>query len=127
MSQPEQTPSINIPDVAAAVSQNGTMGIAGAFSRTVMNMSAMAILACGAVGLTWVFVSMAKDDREMFREELKAIRIDANDRYLRTEATHGKSMEKMGATIERAVGGMEKATRALEATASKIPDGERCP
>lgn len=44
-------------------------------------------------------------------------------RFDRTESTHSKHMEKMGATIERAITSMESATRVLEKVADKNSGG----
>ena len=114
------------PQTANAIvnaARQGRMGIESVAGRTVMNMTAVAIMCGGACWLTYVMIQQGKDDREMFRDELKALRMDAQDRYNRTEATHTKSMEKMGTTIERAVTAMEKATRALE----RVVEKQDCP
>lgn len=97
------------------------MGVTGWLAKNFANLSAVTVLCGMACWFAYEQNKSSKEDRTMFRDELKAIRTDANDRFNRTEATHTKSMEKMGMTIERAVSGMEKATRALEKTAEKIP------
>ena len=99
--------------------QTPAMGLTGWFTKNFMNLSAVTVLCGMACWFAYEQNQSGKEDRLMFREELKAIRVDANDRYLRTEATHEKNMGKMGATIERAVTGMEKATRALEKAVDK--------
>lgn len=98
------------------------MGITNWLMKNFANLSAVTVMCAGACWLVFEMNQSAKEDRTMFREELKNIRVDANERYLRTESTHTKSMEKMGTTIERAVTGMEKATRVLErAVEEKVP------
>lgn len=109
--------------VNVAPERNGRMGIESVLGRTVMNMTAVAVMCALTVWLVYELNSSGKEDRTMFRDELKALRTDTNERYLRTEATYSKSMEKMGATIERAVVGMEKATKVLE----KTVDRQDCP
>jgi len=90
------------------------MGLSGWLAKNFANLSAVTVMCAGACWLVFEMNKSAKEDRTMFREELKAIRMDAQDRYVRTEATHTKSMEKMGTTIERAVTALEKATRVVE-------------
>ncbi len=116
------TPAVNVPDVAAAMVQNGAMGIAGQLRQSMMNMSAMAILAGGAVWAVYTLNQNAKEERALFGTTLDKLNDGLEARYNRTEATHSKAMEKMGNTIERSVSAMERATRALEKTAAKIPD-----
>lgn len=97
------------------------MGITGWVAKNFANLSAVTVICMVMVWQVYEQGKSSREDRIMFREELKVIRMDAEARYLRTEATHTKSMEKMGATIERTVTAMERATRALEKTAEKLP------
>ena len=97
-----------------------SMGIKGLLWNNVGNMAAMAIIAGAFLYLGQDFMTQAKEDRVMFRDELKAIRKSQEDRWEKTDITHGRAMEKMGTTVERAVTSMENATKVLERTASKI-------
>lgn len=125
-----ETPSVNIPDVAAAVvsASNNDFGLGKL--KVLGNATAMVVIAFAFLyggkyfldqqtALQSEAIRQANDNREMFRDELKALRLDASERFVRTEAAHTKSMEKMGATIERAVTSMEKAARILEKTVDK--------
>lgn len=106
-------------NVIVNAARQGRMGIESLTSRIVMNTTAVALMCGGACWLVFEMNQSAKEDRSMFREELKALRVDAQERFVRTEAAHTKSMEKMGNTVERAVTSMEKATRVLEKTVDK--------
>jgi hypothetical protein len=101
---------------AEAANAVGMMGIKGAVFQTIANTSAMALL--GVV--MWVQfrenAANAKYDREMFRDELKALRVSQEVRWEKTDATHGRSMEKMWATVERAVAALETAVKEVQKT-----------
>ncbi len=124
---------VNAPDVTQAItdSSKGDMGLGSL--KVLGNATAMVVVAFAFLyggkyfldqqtALQAEAIRQSDDNRKMFRDELKEMRTDAMDRFNRTEATHGKAMEKMGGTIERACTSMEKATRALEKTAAKIPE-----
>ena len=68
-----------------------------------------------------------RDDSEraiVAQQNIAAENRAAQDRrFDRTESTHSKHMEKMGATIERAITSMESATRVLEKVADKNSGG----
>lgn len=105
---------------------NGSLGIKGLVWNNVGNMAAMAIIAGAFLYLGQVYVNQSKEDRTMFREELKAIRSSQDDRWEKTDITHGKAMERMGATVEKAVVNMERAVKVLEDHSRRVgvkPDG----
>lgn len=101
---------------SAAANVVGMMGIKGAVFQTIANTSAMALL--GVV--MWVqfrdTAANSKQDREMFREELKALRSSQETRWEKTDISHAKAMEKMGTTIDRAVVALETAVREVQKT-----------
>lgn len=107
-------------DGSAAANAVGMMGIKGAVFQTIANTSAMALL--GVV--MWVQfrenAAQAKYDREMFRDELKALRSSQETRWEKTDTTHGRSMEKMGQTIDRSVTAMDRAVTAMEAAVREV-------
>ena len=104
---------------------NGAFGIPAGVWRTVGNMSAMAILAGAFLVLGNDYLKRSDYDRQMFRDELKALRDLQNARWEKTDATHEKAMTKMAESINRAVTSMEKAAKAIEGSHKvAIPD---CP
>lgn len=99
---------------------SGTLGIRGMIWNNVGNMAAMAIIAGAFLYLGQDFMKQSKEDRVMFRDELKSIRTTQDARWEKTDLTHGKAMEKMGATIERAVTSMEAATKGINDASRRI-------
>ncbi len=109
--------------VATAVEKtdtSGSLGIKGMLWNNVGNMAAMAIIAGAFLYLGSDFISQSKEDRVMFREELKNLRDTQTLRWEKTEATHGRSMEKMGMIVERAVTSLEMATKEIQNTSRRI-------
>lgn len=106
-------------DTDTEIPASGTMGIGSPIIRTIANTSAIVLI--GAL-FTWQMregMNQAREDRGMFREELRALRQSQEDRWQKTDATHSRQMEKMGSTIERAITSMEAATRTLEKATEK--------
>lgn len=110
------------PDHAGDDSDMRTMGTRGFVANNILQLGSAGVVCFLLVSAFWFITANQKEDRSMFREEmkanrdeLKALRQDADAR----EATHSKSMEKMGSTVERAVTSLEKATAALEKAAEK--------
>lgn len=105
----------SVTDVAA----KGGMGIRGLIWNNVGNMTGMSIIAFASLYLGHQFIQNARESNAMIREEIKFTREQSESRFIRTEATHGKAMERMGDKIERCCTSMENATRALEKVADK--------
>lgn len=109
--------------VAQAVEKtesNGSLGIKGMLWNNVGNMAAMAIIAGAFLYLGQDFIRQSKEDRIMFREELKHLRTSQESRWEKTDLTHGRSMEKMGNTVERAVTSLETAVKELKETNNRV-------
>lgn len=110
-------------DVAASVDKTEStsmMGIKGVMWTNLTNVGAMVIIAGAFLYLGQDVVKQSKEDRIMFRDELKALRVSQEARWEKTEITHGRSMEKMWNTVERAVNSMEEAVKELRTTTAKI-------
>lgn len=121
-----------------SVEATGTMGIKGVLWNNIAQLTATTILSGAFLYLGREFIVQSREKDLMFREELKAQRTSFADEMKaqrvaqeshreKTEIVHGKSMEKMGATIERAVDAMDRtgtkiedAVRELRATSLKI-------
>ena len=106
--------SDRVVETAAKTAEAGAMGIKGVVLNNVGNIAAMAIIAGAFLYLQREQIVGAKEDRVMFRESIKSINDSADRRYEKSEVIHGKAMEKMGSTIERAVVSMEGATKELK-------------
>lgn len=118
--------SVDIAHESSGDSDLRTMGTRGFVANNILQLGSAGVVCFLLVSAFWFITNNQKEDRAMFREEmkanrdeLKALRQDADATFIRTEATHSKSMEKMGSTIERAVTSLEKATAALEKAAEK--------
>ena len=94
--------------------QNEAMGIRGMIWNNVGNMAAMAIIAGAFLYLGNDYLKQSKEDRSMFREELRELRSSQDERWNKTESAHTKAMERMSETVNRAVSSMERAAKVLE-------------
>lgn len=110
----------NVADAVVKHDSNGTLGIKGMVLNNLGNVGAMVIIAGAFLYLGQDMVKQGKEDRIMFREELKAQRSQQEARWEKTDVTHGRSMEKMGNTIERAVTSMESAVTELKTATNRI-------
>lgn len=81
----------------------GSMGIGTAWMRTVGNMSAMAIIAGAFLWQMRENAGQAREDRTMFREELKEQRIE-----------NTANIDKIGTKLDAVKGAIEINTRAVE-------------
>ncbi len=108
--------------VATAVEKtdSGSLGIKGMLWNNVGNMAAMAIIAGAFLYLGQDFIRQSKEDRIMFREELKALRDTQSQRWEKTDSTHAKAMERMGTIVERAVTSLESATKEIHNTSRQM-------
>lgn len=106
--------SDRVVETAGKAAEAGAMGIKGVVLNNIGNVAAMAIIAGMLIYLQREQISQAREDRLMFRESIKTVNDGADRRYEKSEVIHGKAMEKMGTTIERAVVSMEGATTALK-------------
>lgn len=116
-----------IQQVASAVEKTdtaGSLGIKGMLWNNVGNMAAMAIIAGAFLYLGQDFIRQSKEDRIMFRDELKNIRNSQEARWEKTDATHGRSMEKMGDTINRASASLESAVKELKEANRRNKSGD---
>ena len=111
--------SDKVVETAGKAAEAGAMGIKGVVLNNVGNLAAMAILAGAFIYLQHEQVSGAKEDRTMFRESVKSFNDSADRRYEKSEITHGRAMEKMGNTIEKAITSLEGATKELKDASRK--------
>jgi exonuclease VII small subunit len=102
-----------------------SMGIKGLLWNNIGNVAAMAIIAGSFLYLGNDYVNQSKEDRAMFREELKAIRTSQETRWEKTDTTHAKSFEKMGMTIDRAVTSMENSSKSMETAVTELKNATR--
>lgn len=121
---PDETDVLE-PQHPIAASGGGTMGIRGLLWNNVGNIAAMAIIAGSFLYLGNEYVRQSKEDRSMFREELKEIRTSQEKRWEKTDGTHAKSFEKMGNTIDRAVTSLESTARSMEAAVVELKNATK--
>lgn len=110
---------------------NGSLGVKGWVLQNITQLSAATILAISflyisnAVLEQWkmqsaVLMKQGEEDRQMFRETLKEIRVDSQAARKETEAIHGKAFEKMGNTVEKAVNSLEDAVKEMKSTTDEV-------
>lgn len=100
--------------VAEKTAEAGSMGIKGVLWNNLAQLTATTILSGAFLYLGREFIVQSREKDIMFREELKAIRSSQETRWEKTDATHGKAMEKMGNTVERATTALETAVREMK-------------
>lgn len=117
-----------VKEVAVATDKSadaGAMGIKGLLWNNIGNIAAMAIIAGAFMYLQREQVVQAREDRVMFRESVKAITDAADRRYEKSEVTHGKALEKMGATIDKTVSAMRDSADAAKASSVEMKEVAR--
>lgn len=108
----------------AAAEVTGTLGIKGLMWNNIGNVGAMAIIAAAFLYLGQDVIKQSKEDRAMFREELKSQRASQEARWEKTDLTHSHAMEKMGMIVERATAALEQAVKVMEKSNNRPPANE---
>lgn len=120
-----------IGEVAGAVT-TGAAGIQGYMAKQFTQLTAISVVIGLCLWAVWRLDTTAREQaqsaaqqRQLDREErremmgtltssIDRLNMAQQERWLKTDVTHSRSMERMGATIERAVTSLEKATEAME-------------
>lgn len=105
-----------------AVETSGAMGIKGMFQNNLGNIAAMTIIAGAFIYLQREQVTQAKDDRVLFRETIATINASADKRYEKSEAVHGKAMEKLGVSIDKLVTATEANQKEVKEAAKDMKE-----
>lgn len=108
-----------------AVEVNGAMGIKGFMWNNIGNVAAMAVIAGAFIYLQTEWVSQSKEDRTLFRETIQSINSSADRRYEKSEATHGKAMEKLGTNIDKLVTATEANQKEVKEAARDLKEASQ--
>lgn len=109
-----------IQNVATATDKSadtGAMGIKGVVLNNIGNMAAMAIIAAMLIYLQREQVAQSREKDVVFTEAMKTINEGAEKRFDRSEATHGKALDRLIASSEKSVSALE-ATNVIMTRAS---------
>jgi len=91
-------------------------GLRGVIWSNIGNMSAMAVICVVFIWQQQDSIQQSREDRTMFREEIKALRESQVTRWEKTDITHGRAMDRIGEKIERAMTSLDNAVKELRDT-----------